>query len=59
MQREKELVNVLDYSKIKFPVSKEDFNYIEAQKIAFPSMFFVMKKNRRLQFTFQMKNLKI
>ena len=44
MQREKELVNVLDYSKIKFPVSKEDFNYIEVQKIAFPSMFFVMKK---------------
>ena len=31
MQKDKEFVNDLDYSKVKFPVSKEDFNKLETK----------------------------
>ena len=43
-QKDKELVNALDYEDVKFPVSEDKFNKIET-KSKFASMFLVMKIN--------------
>ena len=58
MEKDKKLVNDLNYHGIKFPVLENDFSKIETKK-TFASMFFVKKINQPFQFTFQVKNLKI
>ena len=50
-------MNDLIYKGVEFPASKKDFSKIEMKK-KFVSMLFI-KANQLIQFTYQMKKLKI
>ena len=52
------MINDLDYKGIEFPVSKKNFSNIE-EETKFVSVFFFMKTNWLIPFTYQIKNLKI
>ena len=54
-QKDKELINDLNYEGIKFPVLNNEFSKIEIKK----KFFFVIKTYCLLQFTNQNKNLRI
>ena len=57
-QKDKELANDLNYDGIEFPVDKEGFSKLK-RKATIGSMFFAMKINCPLRYTFQIINLKI
>ena len=58
MQKNKELVNDLNYDGIKLPVLEMILVKLK-RKTTFASMLFVMKISLPFQFTFLIKNLKI